>query len=349
MATFPLLTLDSRGPLSAQESAELAAQMAGLAKAGLPLDQGLAALADEMPRRLRWSLWRLADRLSDGEPLETAIQSPDVRLPAHVRGLIVAGLRSGRLPTILDEFAALTCRQHELRHKVLLSVAYPAVLLTILAVLMIFCRVYLVEPFRAIFKDFGAKLPDLTNIFFACSGVVAWGMLVVATVLLILPLASLLMPLGAWVARLVKLIPVIGPILRFSRLAQFSELLAMLVEQQVPLPESLRLTAAGLNDPALAEGCLEAAADVAIGRPLNEALVSARRFPASLTALVDWGQRRAALPEALRAAAETFEARARSQGDLLNMLLPPIAFLLITALAVIGVLALLLPMVSLVW
>ena len=81
-------------------------------------------------------------RLERGEKLETAIAAQGSRLPADLRGLIVAGVRSGRLPIVLDQFAALARRQQDLRRRVLLILAYPALLLGIMAALMVFCHLF---------------------------------------------------------------------------------------------------------------------------------------------------------------------------------------------------------------
>ena len=114
----------------------------------MPLEGGLAALADEVGRpRLARVLRNLAARLERGEKLETAIAAQGSRLPADLRGLIVAGVRSGRLPIVLDQFAALARRQQDLRRRVLLTLAYPALLLGIMAALMVFCHLLLTEQF----------------------------------------------------------------------------------------------------------------------------------------------------------------------------------------------------------
>ena len=66
----------SLGKLSAAEAAELASGIAELTKSGLPLPEGLRALAEEWPtRRLRPVLLDLADRVEQGVPLDDAINS----------------------------------------------------------------------------------------------------------------------------------------------------------------------------------------------------------------------------------------------------------------------------------
>ena len=140
----------------------------------------------------------------------------------------------------------------------------------------------------------------------------------------------------------------IGPLLRWSHLAQFSRLMGLLLEQRVPLPDALRLTADGLRDPDLAYGCRRVADEVDGGRVLYESMAGRPQFPASLIPMVEWGQRAPALADAFCAAAEMFEGRVRSQGSFLEALLLPIMFLLIVCFVGAFVVAMLLPLIPLI-
>ena len=349
MSTFPLLTARWQGSLSAEESADLAAHVAGLARAGLPLEGGLRALAAEIPSaRLARMLRQLADRLTAGVTLEAAIQAVGRRLPADLRGLIVAGIRSGRLAIVLGEFAALVRHQQQLRRRATLAVAYPTLLLGAMSLLMAHICGHLAPQYRWIYRDFGMRLPGITEFFLTVSGPLAAGMLAATVFLAALPVLISLAPRSVCLSWFFTRVPVIGPILRFGALAQFSELTAMLVEQEVPLPESLRLTAAGLCDASLARVCRRAATAVETGAAIDEVLAANRRFPPSMIALVQWGQRTGNLADAFRGSAEMFEARARSQSVFLEVVLPPLAFLGITAMVGFSVVALMSPLVSLI-
>jgi type II secretory pathway component PulF len=346
--TFPLLSADWPRGLSAEESAELAAGMAELARSGLPLESGLRALAAEMPgRRTGRVLRRLADELSRGVPLEAAIAAQGSSLPAHLRGLIAAGVRSGRLPQVLEEFVSLTQRQRELRRRAALSLAYPVLLLVLIALLAVFLRTAIVPQFFKIFRDFGAKLPQMTVLFFTVIGPVTWTLAIAAGVLAVIPLLCYLPAMGSWLSSLVSIVPLLGPIVRWSRLTRFAQLMAMLLDQQVPLPEALQLTAASLRGTAFGHGCRRAAEAVEAGRPLDVAL-AASRFPPSMMPLVQWGGRTNNLADAFRASAEVFDARAQSQNFLLEIMAVPLAF--ITVVTVVGfcILALMLPLVILI-
>ena len=117
----------------------MAARVAELTKAGLPLGPGLRALAGELPgRRLPHVLRAMADRLDAGVDLAATIEAEGRRLPTCLRGLVLAGIHSGRLAEVLEEYVDLQRSQLELRRRVWLSLAYPLVLLlamTLLAIL----------------------------------------------------------------------------------------------------------------------------------------------------------------------------------------------------------------------
>ncbi|MGA2030726.1 MAG: type II secretion system F family protein [Thermoguttaceae bacterium] len=336
-------------PLSTAESAELAAHVADLAKTGLPLDAGLAAVAAELPRgRLAAALRELARQVATGVPLDVAVQSRGVRLPPHVRGLVLAGVRSNSLATALDGYADLARTQQQLRRRVTLSLAYPTLLLFFLVLLTVFFQVAILPAFAAVYRDFGVMLPDMTRFLFVAAPVVMWLFLVGTILLVATAMLSWLIPVQGWLSGLLGWVPLIGPILRWGRLTQFARLMEMLLEQKVPLGEALRLTAGGVRDARLAAACRNVAAEVEAGRSLDESLAGDRRFPPSLIPLVQWGQRASALPEAFRAAAETFEGRTRTQAMLLEVVLPPVAFLAIITFAGFVVSAVMLPMISLI-
>jgi len=349
MDLFHWPVLNSFQRLSTEEAAELAAQVAQLTKAGLPLGDGLRALAGELPgRRLPRMLRAMAARLDAGVDLSAAIDAEGRRLPAHLRGLVLAGVRSGRLAEVLEEYVDLQRSQLELRRRVWLSLAYPIVLLTLLAALTIVAKVFIVDDLKKVYADFGMNLPAITILFLGAFRPGMWLAGVLLAVIAALPVLLWVVPGAAWVWPLLYRVPMVGPLLRWSHLSQFSRLMCLLLEQRVPLPDALRLTAAGLRDADLARGCRQVAGEVEAGRPLYESMAARRQFPASLIPVVEWGQRTPALADAFRAAAEMFEGRAQSHGTLLEAVLLPVVFMIITAFVGVFVVAMMIPLIPLI-
>ena len=322
------------GRLSGVEAAELSRQIAGLTSAGLPLAHGLIALGEELPRgRLRRSMNDLAETLESGIPLDEALDEQKKRIPPHLRGLVIAGLRSGRLGDTLSRFSSYVAIGTELERRLWLSLAYPILTVVTALALFFFVCVILVSQFEAIYRDFNIPLPGMTVALIAIARIVntAWAptLIVVGTVF------------GSWlVARLFLTppfrralagrLPLVGRVWRATSLAEFCHLLALLLESRLPLPEALRLTGEGVQDADVDASCRSIAGQVESGRSLARAMENATLFPVGFPHLLRWAENQEALPEVLHMAGAMFEARGRScatfVGTVLNVLCVLIVF-----------------------
>jgi len=337
--------------LSAGEAVELGGQVAELVKAGLPLGPGLRALAEELAqRRLDRALRAIADRIDRGASLEEAVTAEAARFPKRLRGLLLAGARSGRIAEMLDETIAAQRRRMEVRLHVVLSLAYPAVLLAMMVAIYFLLSVLIVPQMAETFRDFNAALPELTRlVLWLCSPavgtVVAVGTLAFFGLVLFLVLVG---PNTAWGEGLLYAVPVLGRLWKYHGLAQCSRLMGLLVELQVPLPEALRLTADALQEHSLRKACRQVAANIEAGAPLAEALAWSPAFPARLRPLVEWGQRALALDQSFRASAEMFEGEIGVRRTLLDAIALPVIFVVIAGFVALVVIGLMIPLISLI-
>jgi type II secretory pathway component PulF len=335
--------------LSDAEAAEVGSQIAQLAKAGLPLAGGLRATAEEVRLgRVAGALRRLADQLDAGMSLEGALESQGRQFPAHIRGLIAAGVETGRLPEALEEFVDVEQQRNELRRRVWLAAAYPGVALGLVVGLFLLFSVALVPQFRQIYEEFDAQLPAGSQMLFWVTGPGLPLVIGIPVLLVAAQLAALLLRGVAGARRVLYAVPILGAVWRWAGLCNLSRLMALLLSQQIPLPEALRLTAAGLREPDLSEACRESAARVERGGSLSECVRDFWQFPPSLGPLVEWSERTSDPAAAFRAGAEMFETRTGISITLLQTILPPVAFLLILALVFFAVWGILGPLISLI-
>jgi len=335
--------------LSNEEAAELAAHVAELAKAGMPLSNGLRALGQELPSgRLKDVLRSMARELESGAGLDAVLESHRERFPEHVRGLLLAGLRSGRLPEVLEEFVELERDRAELRRRVWRSMAYPIALLSMMCGLVVFFEVQIIPGFARIFEGFEADLPLETQVVLKSAGPGVWFVKTMAVLIGVLLALCWAAPRASWASYLLHGVPLLGPLVRFSRLARFSRMTALLLEQDVRLPEALRLTATGMSDAWLAAGCRRVADEVEAGRSLPDALYGQPQFPTSMIPVIHWGQKESLPADAFRATSEMFEGRVKPQAVFLETILLPLTFLIVVLFVFTTAAALLLPMVSLI-
>lgn len=338
-----------RATLSTAETVDLAELLGMLAGADLPLDAGLKAAADELPPgRFRRALAAVSAALRQGAPLGEALAGESWRFPLHLRALVLAGLHSGRLGAVLEEFVSLERRAALLRRQVALSLAYPALLLMMLAGLGAYFSLVVSPGMADVFDDFNSQLPVQTVILIELS---KGGFYLQVAALLTMLALWLILWLTTDLAELrsvLKAAPLIGPIARWSSLARFARLLALLVENRLELAESLRLAGAGSRDYELLSACRHAAQRVEAGAELRTALDRSPAFGKSLGPVVEWGQRAAALPEALRTAGEMFDGRVQAQLSYVRMIFPALTLLLVLWGVLFLISAVTLPMITLI-
>ncbi len=325
--------------LSGAETAEFSRQIAGLSRAGLPLAAGLAALSEELPRgRLRRSISDLARALEAGAPLDQAIGDQKETIPPHLRGLVVAGVRSGRIGDVLARFSSFAGLGVDLKRRLVLSLTYPLLTLAITLGLYFFVSTFAVSQFEHIFMDFNIPLPGLTIFIILGARVInrvsgPLGFVIVSLVVAWLAARLLLKP--AVRRSLSTQLPLFGPIWAATRLSEFCHFLALLLEGQLPLPEALRLTGQGLEDSSMECACVNMAREVESGRSLDQAMSKFGRFPPGLPRLLGWAENQMALSEVLHLAGVLFETQARSRATLAGTTVTVVCVILVLALVMV--------------
>jgi type II secretory pathway component PulF len=341
------------GRLSNLDVAEFTRHLAGLNRAGLPLPSGVRALGDELASApLRQVLQAVAGDLEAGRPLHESVEAQGARFPRHLRGLILAGASSGRLGEALEQFARYHHIDRQLKRKLWLSMAYPLMLVGSIAVLFIFVCTVIVQDFAKIFSDFNFQLPGITVFLIDTSHSISaagpWYILgLLAAALLVWILGASLGGPG-WRHSLSSPIPLIGPLLRWTTLVEFSHLLALLLESELPLPVALQLTGDGIRDADIASTCRGMRKLVETGMPLSDSMERMPQFPASLPRILRWAEESHSLPGALHLAGDMYEARARAQATFVGVACTLITIIFVLWGAALLVVALFLPLVQLI-
>jgi type II secretory pathway component PulF len=336
-----------------EDLAALNEEIAGMARAGLPLDQGLAALAREMGRGpLKRVTSELANDLRAGRTLPEALDRQAGRVPPFYSGLVAAGMRTGRLSEILATLTFYARSIADLRVLVTDALFYPGVIFLFGCCLVaLFC--YVMPQYEDIFRAFNLQVPAVTTLVLTIGHYplelvgVPLSVVVVGVLVLRFTLRRTERGRAAW-ARLVYAVPVIGTTVRAARLAAFTELLGILIDNEVPLPEAFRLAGQASSDPVMAAASRQIQEQLSQGVPLGEVLRGRGLVPEWLSWMTGMAQKRGTLGESLHQIAALYRRQIEMRAALLRSVLPP--FLIV---AVVGgfvavfVFALLMPMLKL--
>ena len=337
--------------LSAQENALVTRQLASLLVAGLPLDEALAALADQAERAYVGELLAaIRAEVVGGSSLSVALAQHPKDFPDIYRALVSAGEHSGNLGLVLSRLADYIESRNALTSKIKLAFTYPAIVTVVAFAIVIFLLSYVVPQVVSVFANTKQKLPTLTIIMLWLSDFVRnWGWLA----------AIVLVAIGALIRNLLKqpalrlswhkwllTAPLFGKLVRGYNTARFASTLAILTSAGVPILRGLQAAGETLNNVALKTNVEDASTRVREGTSLARALAAQNQFPPVLVHLIRSGEATGNLPAMLERAAQGEAQELERRTLFLTGLLEPALILTMGVVVLLIVLAVLMPIIE---
>jgi general secretion pathway protein F len=326
-------------------------QLATLTLSGMPLDQALAAVAEQADdARAARLATQLRTHVASGEALPSALARYPRAFSPLYRGLVSAGAETGKLAEVLARLADYLEAREAMRQKVILALIYPAVVTVIAFAVIAVLLVYVVPQVVAVYQQSRQTLPWLTQALIATSAFLReTGWLWLAAIFVAVVVFALALRRASfrasWHAFLLRL-PVVGRLLRSLDTARFASTLAILTGSGAPLLRSLDAAAEVVRRIPLRDASARAAALVREGVALSRALREQKVFPPVLVHLVANGEQSGRLAPMLERAAGELERDAERRLAWLAALLQPALIVIMGVIVLVLVLAVMLPIVS---
>src|SRR5688572_29922567 len=152
-------------------------QLSTLQDAGLPILRSLQILEQQQkPGLLKAIIGGVGDEVEGGGTLSDAMSKYPKAFDKLYVNMIAAGEAGGVLDLILARLADFMEKAQRLKKKVIGAMIYPAVVISIAVGIVSMIMIFVIPKFEQIFKDFGTKLPTITQILLDVSRWFAdWG------------------------------------------------------------------------------------------------------------------------------------------------------------------------------
>jgi general secretion pathway protein F len=251
-------------------------ELLALIDAGMGLIEGIAILADKArDPEARQVLQRILHLLHEGQTLSGALAGAPDQFPILFVATIKASEQTGNLAQALQRYLDYQQQLNAIRDKVVSASIYPALLLAVGALVILFLLAYVVPRFGRVYANLGQDdIPMLSRLLMEWGQVVtAHGGVLLACLAGLGGGAAYLLTRPRWKASLQRLLwrlPHLGQQIRTYQLARFTRTVAMLINGGVPLVSALDMTDTLLRQPALRSGLDAARADIRAGGALAE-------------------------------------------------------------------------------
>jgi type IV pilus assembly protein PilC len=286
-------------------------QFLTLIKAGLPILTALDLLIKrQRDKTLLQLLENVRERVKGGELLSDSFAAQQV-FPKMYTTTLLAGEKSGNMEEVLSRYIAYQRMVQTFRKKLLVSLVYPALLVSVVTVMLTFLITYVVPKFAELFDNMGAQLPAITAVMLSLGldaqkyGWVA--ALVVAAAMLLLWRWKQSDRGAERIDKFLLSLPLLGEIRLKYQVANFSRILATLLQGGLPLVPAMETAGESMSSRQMVNGVNAAAERVKEGQSLAHSLEAQKLFPDLAVEMLEVGESTGALPAMLGSVAEFYE------------------------------------------
>jgi type II secretory pathway component PulF len=329
-------------------------QLASITKAGIPLERGLRELsADIGSKRMRKLVTDIANDLEGGMSIEKAFEKRQKYFPPLYGRILKAGVETGRLSQMLTDLNRHIEMSNQTRKIVFEAMAYPAVILTMAAVVISFVYIMIIPKFVTVLQEMtGGQLPALTLLMFGIAqniipfwvsiGIMV-GSLIILNVLLSATSAG-----RRFKESVLLNIPIIGRLHHSSILAKMAESMAVMIAAGADMPNCLRLSADASGSEKLISESSLLAGQVEQGTNIMEAGQFCRTIPKLFLYSIQLGSQRNELEDNLHSLAQMYVEQVRCSQARLQAALLPVMLIVVGGFIGVTVLSIFLPMIKIV-
>lgn len=286
-------------------------QFVTLIRAGLPILKALDLLATHIAQpSLRDCVNQVRASVRGGALLSEAFRDQGM-FPEIYTTSLLAGEKSGNLEGVLDRYINYQRTALTVKKKLLASLVYPALLISMVLVLVTVLVTYVIPNFAALYTTMSEELPPMTQalITFVDGFRQYW-------VILMLLLAVTGVSVWSWsktrqggraLDRFKMKLPLAGEIWTKYQVAQFSRILGTLLTGGIPMVQALETARQSVTSPLLQRSLEVATRQVREGNSLWQGLSQSGFFPGLAIQMIEVGESSGALPQMLASVAEFFE------------------------------------------
>ncbi len=322
------------GKVKDREMAIFTRQFSTMIDAGLPLVQCLNILAEQSDSKtLRGVTANVARQVEAGSTLADALRRHPRTFDDLFTNLVQVGEAGGILDVVLQRLAVYIEKAAALKRKVKAAMIYPATIIGVAFLVVIFMLTFVIPTFATMFKNLGADLPLPTQIVLWLSDFVRGYILfiiagAVGAVYLLRRYYKTDNGRATVDALLLKL-PVFGTLIRKVAVARFTRTFGTLVSSGVPILEGLRITARTAGNKVVEKAVMQCRAAVTAGKTLAEPLKASGVFPPMVTQMISVGEQTGALDAMLGKIADFYDDEVDTAVGALTALLEPLMIVIL--------------------
>jgi type IV pilus assembly protein PilC len=333
-----------------RDLAVLTRQLATMITSGVTILRALYVLEGQTEAKLlRETLTKVRKDVEAGLALSDALE----RHPKVFNPLYIAMIRSGETGGMLEESLQRISDQLEkedaLRRQVRAAMVYPAVVITFALAVMLALVAFIVPVFAKVFKDFGGKLPALTQFTVGLSHLVTqrWYLLILftgAAVFGFIKWKKSTWGRPQWDKLKLRVPLKIGDTVQKVALARWSRTFSALVSSGVPILQAIDIVGQTAGNAVVERSMGQVTDSVKRGGTIAAPLKGVPVFPAMVVDMISVGEETGALDTMLTKVADFYEEEVSAAVKAITSILEPVMIIVVGGMVGFVVISMYLPL-----
>lgn len=324
-------------------------QMGIMMKSGISLSMAMEVLLDtEADKQMKRILTIVSSELYNGVPLSQSLGSfktfPDV-----VISLVAAGEANGRLDMAFENAADILHREIALSSKIKSAMMYPMFLIVLTIAMIIVMSMFVLPSFAGVFLAFGSDLPAISKAVMAFSDFMVhyWYIALAIVIVLVVGFKMLLKyneSFAMWLAEFLLKIPIIGPVMRNTYIARFSNIMATLTDAGVSILKALELSRDVISNIFMKDCLNQIIEDVKVGTPINVSMSHYEVFDSIFVSMVRVGEESGMFSDSMHKMADLYQEQADESTKRLTDAMTPMMTIIVAGIVGVVAVSIVMPM-----
>lgn len=348
------MDIDISGPpkLKPEDLSFTLTQLSTYIKSGIPLVDSVRILAKQAKKPAHKKIYgQVVYELLKGESFSTALAKQGKVFPALLINMVKTSEMTGDLPSILDDMAEYYTSMNQTRKQMKSAMTYPIVVLTIALGVLVFMLVYLVPQFASMFEQNDAKLPAITLIVLGVSSFIQnyYIYLIVGIVVMIAIFKYLMNHVQSFklsVQTILMHLPVVGKIIIYNEIANFTKTFASLLNHGVFITDSMEILSKITDNEVFKKIINKTLENLSKGEPVSSAFRGEWAIPVVAYEMIVTGENTGQLGLMMEKVSNHFQAMHKTIIDQMKSLMEPLMIVFLAVIVGVILLSIVTPMFS---
>lgn len=336
---------------NAKKKEQFYTELGVLLTSGIRLKDALHLISTSQKKKEEASFYQnMSDQIIAGRDFSEVLKNEkDVTL--YEEHSVRIGEQSGSLAGVCSSLAEFYTRKNEQRRNIVGALTYPIIVLGTALFAVVFMLQFVVPMFKDTFRQNNVELPYITTLVIRFSewiGSYGWIFLVVVVSFL---LSQKYLNKLQWYRVKKDLIflkiPVIGPFIKSSNIARFTQAVSLLVSSKVSIPQSIKLAKEMVSFTPLEKALETVEQDILRGSSLSDSLQKHSIFDLKMIALVRVAEQTNKTEFVFKRLNEQYNQEVLRRSKTFSTVLEPVIILIVGVIVAVILVAMYLPMFEL--